>query len=54
MVETCSMHGGLRKISTALVREELYRPSDRRLKAKLVQTFWYRGFRVVSATDPYA
>jgi hypothetical protein len=32
---------------------ELYRPSDRRLSAKLVPTFAYRGCRVVSATDPY-
>jgi hypothetical protein len=32
---------------------ELYRPSDRRLLAKLVQTFVDRGCHVVSATDPY-
>jgi hypothetical protein len=32
---------------------ELYRPSDRRLLAKLVPTFADRGCRVVSATDPY-
>jgi hypothetical protein len=32
---------------------ELYRPSDRRLSAKLVQTFADRGCSVVSATDPY-
>jgi hypothetical protein len=32
---------------------ELYRPSDRGLSAKLVQTFADRGCRVVSATDPY-
>jgi hypothetical protein len=31
---------------------ELYRPSDRRLLAKLVPTFADRGCRVVSATDP--
>jgi hypothetical protein len=31
---------------------ELYRPSDRRLSAKLVPTFADRGCRVVSATDP--
>jgi hypothetical protein len=31
---------------------ELYRPSGRRLSAKLVQTFADRGYRVVSATDP--
>jgi hypothetical protein len=28
-----------------------YRPSDRHLSAKLVPTFAYRGYRVVSATD---
>jgi hypothetical protein len=32
---------------------ELYRPSDRRLSAKLVSTFADRGCRVVSVTDPY-
>jgi hypothetical protein len=32
---------------------ELYRPSDRRLSVKLVQTFGNRGCRVVSATDPH-
>jgi hypothetical protein len=32
---------------------ELYRPSDRRLSAKLVQTFADWGCRVVSVTDPY-
>jgi hypothetical protein len=32
---------------------ELYRPSDRRMSAKLVPTFAGRGCRVVSATDPY-
>jgi hypothetical protein len=32
---------------------ELYRPSDRRLSAKLVSTFADRGCLVVSATDPY-
>jgi hypothetical protein len=32
---------------------ELYRPSDRRLSAKLVLTFADRGCRVVSVTDPY-
>jgi hypothetical protein len=31
---------------------ELYRPSDRRLSAKLVPTFAARGCRVVSATNP--
>jgi hypothetical protein len=32
---------------------ELYRPSDRRLLAKLVPTFTDKGCRVVSATDPH-
>jgi hypothetical protein len=32
---------------------ELYRPSDRRLSAKLVQTFADRGCHVVSVTDLY-
>jgi hypothetical protein len=32
---------------------ELYRPSDRRLSAKLVPTFAGRGRHVVSVTDPY-
>jgi hypothetical protein len=32
---------------------ELYRPSDRRLSAKLVPTFVYGGCHVVSVTDPY-
>jgi hypothetical protein len=31
---------------------EFYRPSDRRLSAKLVQTFEERGCHVVSAADP--
>jgi hypothetical protein len=34
-------------------RQELYRPSDRRLSAKLVPTFADKGCRVVSATDPH-
>jgi hypothetical protein len=33
---------------------ELYRPSDRRLTAKLVQAFADRGCHVVSVTDPYS
>jgi hypothetical protein len=37
----------------ALVRSELYRPSDRRLSANLVATFADKGCRVVSATDPH-
>jgi hypothetical protein len=32
---------------------KLYRPSDRRLSAKLVPTFVDRGCHVVSAADPY-
>jgi CBS-domain-containing membrane protein len=32
---------------------ELYRPSDRRLSAKLVPTFADRGCHVVSVTDSY-
>jgi CBS-domain-containing membrane protein len=32
---------------------ELYRPSVRRLSAKLVPTFAERGYHVVSVTDPY-
>jgi hypothetical protein len=31
---------------------ELYRPSDRRLSAKLLTTFAYRGCHKVSAADP--
>jgi hypothetical protein len=36
----------------ALVRK-LYRPSDRRLSAKLLPTITDRGCRVVSETDPH-
>jgi hypothetical protein len=32
---------------------ELYRPSDRRLSARLMPTFADRGCHVVSVTDPY-
>jgi hypothetical protein len=32
---------------------ELYRPSDRRLSAKLVPTFADRGCHLVSMADPY-
>jgi hypothetical protein len=32
---------------------ELYRPSDRRLSAKLLPTFADRGVPQVSVTDPY-
>jgi hypothetical protein len=34
-------------------KSELYRPSSRRLSAKLVPTFADRGCCVVSATDPH-
>jgi hypothetical protein len=37
----------------ASVRERIYRPSDRRLLAKLVPTFADRGLHVVSVTDLY-
>jgi hypothetical protein len=30
-----------------------YRPTDRRLSTKLVPTFAYRGYHVVSVTDSY-
>jgi hypothetical protein len=33
---------------------ELYRPSDRRLSAKLMPTFAGRGCRVVNAADPHS
>jgi hypothetical protein len=33
-------------------QSELYRPSDRRLSAKLVSNLADRGCRVVSATNP--
>jgi hypothetical protein len=39
---------GQKKISVVL-----YRPSDRRLSAKLVPTFADRGCRVVSAADSF-
>jgi hypothetical protein len=39
--------------SVAWVRYKLYRPSDRRLSAKLVPTLADRGCHVVSVTDPY-
>jgi hypothetical protein len=32
---------------------ELYRPSDSRLSARLVATFWDRGCHVGSVSDPY-
>jgi hypothetical protein len=39
--------------SVALVNKRTYRPSDRRLSAKLVPTFADRECRVVNATDPH-
>jgi hypothetical protein len=33
---------------------ELYRPSDRRLSAKLMQTFADKDCRLVSMTDPHS
>jgi hypothetical protein len=39
--------------SVALVLKRLYRPSDRRLSAKLVPTSADRRCHVVSVTDPY-
>jgi hypothetical protein len=62
----CSVHCGLRQLSSAPApsikkkkfpwsesASELYRPSDRRLSAKLVPTFADRGCHVVSVTNPY-
>jgi hypothetical protein len=43
----------LSKTPWPISASELYRPSDRRLWAKLVPTFADRGCRVVSAADPY-
>jgi hypothetical protein len=39
--------------SVACAVSELYRPSGRRLSAKLAPTFAERGCHVVSVTDPY-
>jgi hypothetical protein len=38
---------------TRQLASELYRPSDRSSSANLVPAFAGRGFRMVSATDPY-
>jgi hypothetical protein len=46
-----SVWGGGGKNSVYWVHE-LYRPSDRRLSAKLVPTFAYRGCHVVRVMDP--
>jgi hypothetical protein len=40
-------------IMRAEKKNEIYRPSDRHLSAKLMPTFADRGCRVVRATDPY-
>jgi hypothetical protein len=49
---TCRSKLKKTKLRGLLSASELYRPSDRRLLAKLVPTFADRGCRVVSATDP--
>jgi hypothetical protein len=41
------------KNSVAEFANELYRPSDRSMSAKLVGIFADRGCCVVSTTDPY-
>jgi hypothetical protein len=53
--EVTNIMGGIRNEQTSWHESasELYRPSDRRLSAKLVPTFADRDFRVVSAADPY-
>jgi hypothetical protein len=43
----------IKKTPWAESASELYRPSDRRLSAKLVPTFADRGCHVVSVTNPY-
>jgi hypothetical protein len=44
---------GIKKNPWSEPASELYRPSDRRLSAKLLPTFADRGCHVVSVTDPY-
>jgi hypothetical protein len=44
----------LKKTPWSESTSELYRPSDRRLSAKLVKTFADRRCHVVSVTDPYS
>jgi hypothetical protein len=44
---------GKKKTPWSESASELYRPSDRRLSAKLLPTFADRGCHVVSVTDPY-
>jgi hypothetical protein len=45
--------GWVKKTPWSESENEVYRPSDRRLSAKLVPTFAVRGCHVVSLTDPY-
>jgi hypothetical protein len=59
-VAACSMSEMYRRFGNLLLKtpwpefaSELYRPSDRRLSAKLVPTYVDRGCHVVSVTDPY-
>jgi hypothetical protein len=51
--ETLAEAKKLRGLSPQANYTERYRPSDRRMSAKLVPTFAERGCRVVSATDPH-
>jgi CBS-domain-containing membrane protein len=48
-----SMRHKTKKTINSVAASELYRPSDRRLSAKLVPTFADIGCHVVSVTDPY-
>jgi hypothetical protein len=41
------------KNSVVSLRKRTITTERRRMSAKLVQTFWDRGCRVISATDPY-
>jgi hypothetical protein len=50
---THKIHSKKKKTPWPKFASELYRPSDRRLSAKLVPTFVDRGCHVVSVTDPY-
>jgi hypothetical protein len=49
----CPMQMRFKKTPWPESATEQYRPSDRRLSAKLVPTFVDRGCHVVSVTDPY-
>jgi hypothetical protein len=44
----------LKKTPWSESTSKLYRPSDRRLSAKLLPTFADRGCHVVNVTDPYS